>query len=230
MLWVMVAVIVILVWLLVGLALGLYEARRGHWRWLWLLGAIAGPFALPLARQIEQNEGLARPLDVGTGTGHGPGAVRLLVGIDGSEESIDAARRAVDLLGSRLGELELALVVDFDVQEATPGPLTADSPDLATERRALEDAAERLGRWLGFEPATVILTGVPADALRRRAVDGDFDVIAVGSRGRGLAKRLLGSCASTLAHGSETPTMIMPSPNRAGADGSPVRETSGREV
>lgn len=225
----MVVVIIILLWLLVGLALGLYEARRGHWRWLWLLGAIAGPLAIPIARQIEQNERLARPLDLRASTGQGPGTVRLLAGIDGSEDAVDAARQAADLLGSRLGEFELALVTDFDVHEATPGPLTADDRSVADERRALEDAAERLAGWLGFEPATVILSGVPARALRRHAVDGDFDVIAVGSRGRGLAKRLLGSCASGLAQESETPTLIMPSSDRVVDGPSSARASSARE-
>ena len=64
----MIIVAFLLGWLAIGFALGLYEARRGHWRWLWLLGAIAGPFAIPLSRQIEENEDLARPIPVAGGS------------------------------------------------------------------------------------------------------------------------------------------------------------------
>jgi 23S rRNA pseudoU1915 N3-methylase RlmH len=31
-------------WIVIGGAVGLHEARLGRWRWLWLLGPIAGPF------------------------------------------------------------------------------------------------------------------------------------------------------------------------------------------
>ncbi|MDZ7676108.1 MAG: universal stress protein [Acidimicrobiales bacterium] len=215
---IVVIVIVILSWLLVGFALGLYEARRGHWHWLWLLGALAGPLALPLARQIEENERLARPLDISDATGHGPGGVRLLAGIDGSDESIDAARRAANLLGSRLGDFTLAMVIDFDLHEAVPGPLSPDHPRLADERTMLESAAASLDASLGFAPATVLLSGAPADALRQQATAARFDLLAVGSRGRGMTKRLVGSCASQLAQGSPVPALIMPTHGAGAGD------------
>lgn len=202
--------VIALSWLLLGALLGLYEARRGHWRWLWLLGAIGGPLAIPLARQIEQNEAGAGPLPMTPGTGAGPGGVRLLVGVDGSTASIESARGATDLLGSRMGACTLALVTDFEVLEAVPGPVDADHPDLQDERAILQTAAFELERWLGFAPATVLLAGNPAEALKRHADGGDFDLIAVGSRGKGLSKALLGSCASRLVSGAPVPTLILP--------------------
>jgi hypothetical protein len=35
---------VALVWVAIGIATGLFEARRGHWARTWVLGAILGPF------------------------------------------------------------------------------------------------------------------------------------------------------------------------------------------
>ena len=175
----MIILVVILLWLVIGFALGLYEARRGHWRWLWLLGAIGGPFAIPLARQIEQNEALAHPIVVSPGSGRGPGSADILAGVDGSPESIDAARQAVEVLGGRLGGLTLALVTDYDIHEA----VDADHPNVAEERRALESAARRLTEKVGFEPASVLLSGSP-QALADHARSTPFDVVAIGSRGR----------------------------------------------
>ncbi|WP_436793468.1 universal stress protein [Actinospongicola halichondriae] len=205
-----VIVVVILAWLLLGALLGLYEARRGHWRWLWLLGAIGGPLAIPLARQIEQNEQGASPLSMSEASGRGPGGIRLLVGVDGSAESIEAARRATDILGSRLGACTIAFVTDFETLEAVPGPVDADHPDLQAERAILQTATFELERWLGFAPAAVLLAGAPAEALKRHAGTGDFDLIAIGSRGKGLSKALLGSCASRLVSGAPVATLILP--------------------
>lgn len=227
---VVVIILIVLLWLLVGFALGLYEARRGHWHWLWLLGAIAGPLAIPLARQIEQNERLARPLDVTAATGRGPGGVRLLAGIDGSDESIDAARRAANLLGSRLGDFTLAMVIDFDLHEAVPGPLSPDHPRVADERAILESAAASLDASLGFAPATVLLSGAPAEALRQQATDARFDLLAVGSRGRGMTKRLVGSCASQLAQGSPVPALIMPAHGTRDGVGDEAAQTTPRST
>lgn len=206
----MMVVVLVLLWLLVGFGFGIYEARRGHWRWLWLVGAIAGPFAGSLTRQLEKNESLAVPLDMSAGSGQGPGSVGLLAGVDGSAESIDAAGRAADLLGSRLGAMTLAMVADFEVHEAVPGPVGPDDKAVHGEREVLGEAAELLSRRVGFEPATVLLSGRPADALHRYASEQEFDVIAVGSRGKGLSKRMLGSCASQLPHGSPVAALIMP--------------------
>lgn len=220
----MIVLVVILLWLVVGFALGLYEARRGHWRWLWLLGAVGGPFAIPLARQIQENEDLAHPIEVSTGTGRGPGAVDVLAGIDGSPASVNAAKYAVKVLGGRLGGLTLALVTDFDIHEAAPGPVDADHPSVAAERRSLEQAAGALEEVTGFSPATVVLSGPPAPTLADHARSTGSGVVVIGSKGRGVSKRLLGSCAEQLASGSPVPVLILPA---SGSDQAPESESHG---
>lgn len=206
----MVIIVIALLWLTIGSALGLYEARRGHWRWLWLLGAIGGPFAIPLARQLQKNEVLALPMEVSPGSGRGPGQIDVLAGIDGSAESVDAARRAVDVLGGQVGKVTLALVTDYDIHEALPGPVDADHPAVAEERLALEKAAGQLSKTIGFEPSTVLLSGLPAQALSDHARSTPYGVITIGSRGRGASKRLLGSCAEGMAARSPVPVLILP--------------------
>lgn len=206
----MVIAVILICWTLTGALLGIYEARRGHWRWLWLMGAMAGPFSIPLYRQLQRNEVHAGPVQLSPGSperGQGP---RMLAGIDGSEQSLEAARAATHLFGTTLAGVTLAAVTDYEVNELVPGPLTPDEVWTSEHTRALEDAAEKLGGWLGFQPATVLLTGRPAAALQRYAGEGGFDVIVVGARGHGLTERLLGSCASQLTSGSPVPVVVMP--------------------
>lgn len=211
-------VVFMVVWISVGLAVGVREVRRGHWRWLWLLGAIVGPFAIPLARQLELNELMSHPIPVRSASPERSPGLRLLVGIDGSEESSAAARTAVDLLGFRLGGVTLAAVADHDVNEALPGPVGPDHDAVLAERHALDEASGSLEGWLGFGPSTVILTGTPAHALMDHATAEQFDLIAVGRRGAGVSKWILGSCASELARRSTVPALIVPPETPAGAE------------
>lgn len=203
-------VVVLGSWILVGAVVGLYEARRGHWSWLWLLGAMAGPFILPIARQLQRDEVISQPVEIHKGVVREPGGLRLLAGVDGSVASIAAARGAVDLLGSRLGEVVLARVVDYEAEFDPAGQLEPPDSWDAEARRELEAAVDELGAWLGFEPTGVLLSGRPANALRAHAEDSGFDLVVLGSRGRGLSKRLLGSCASDMTRQPTVPVLLMP--------------------
>lgn len=204
-------VVVLGSWILIGTVVGLYEARRGHWSWLWLLGAMAGPFIVPVARQLQREEAAARPVEVHRGSVRQQGGLRVLAGIDGSVASLAAARGATDLLGCRLGEVALARVVDYEAAFDPAGQLEPpDSWDVEA-RRELDAAVEELGAWLGFEPAGVLLSGRPASALRAHAETDGFDLVVLGTRGRGLSKRLLGSCASDMTDRTTVPVLLMPS-------------------
>jgi nucleotide-binding universal stress UspA family protein len=74
-------------------------------------------------------------------------------------------------------------------------------------------AAEALGRLassVGVQrPSAVILTGRPADALMRYAADEGYEVIAIGRRGRGANKAVMGSTASRLTHGADVPVLVV---------------------
>jgi nucleotide-binding universal stress UspA family protein len=59
------------------------------------------------------------------------------------------------------------------------------------------------------KPDAVLLEGKPADALARFAADGGYELIAVGRRGRGATKALLGSTAEALARGADIPVLIV---------------------
>ena len=65
----------------------------------------------------------------------------------------------------------------------------ADPSEEQTHRRLLEEAAEDL-RGRGVDATTVEQVGQPAVAILDAARDG-ADLVAVGSRHRGLIKRLL---------------------------------------
>ncbi|MDY7102211.1 MAG: universal stress protein [Actinomycetota bacterium] len=213
----MIYVVVAVVWVAIGVATGLVEARRGHWAKTWVLGAILGPFAVPLAISARGREDLVPPL-VLSESELGVGRTDVLVGIDGSPASAGAARAAARLFGSgAIGRMALASVLDYDA--AAPHADSVLYPEPWDEERAsrerLSSLATEVAAEVGVAPATVLLAGRPADKLEAYALDEGFDVLVTGCRGRGLSKALLGSCASSLASGCRVPVLLVP-------DGGPV--------
>ena len=64
---------------------------------------------------------------------------------------------------------------------------------------------------------TVLLQGRPAEALSDYAELEGHTIMAIGSRGRGASKALLGSVASRLAQRSPTPVLVVPEAARGEA-------------
>ena len=198
-------------WVGTGVVLALIMGRRGHAPFSWgALGVVFGPLCIPLALSSTRREQEARAQQVGAGI-DGSGPLDVVVGVDGSAEATAALRTVVRMLGPQLGRLTIASVLDFD---------TAESDMQWGERdrtlAELERDADLVAAAAGRRPETLLLAGQPAEALGRFAADEGFALLAVGSRGRGLSKLLLGSVAAQLARGSTVPVLILPDPTAGG--------------
>ena len=193
---------IFLTWAAIGGVSALVMGRRGYAPFSWLvLGAVLGPLVVPLAFSRTRQ---ARQLSRGTDLGMRRGPVDVLVGIDGSAESIAAATAVSVLLGDRLGRLTLATVVDYD---AALGGDAGETHRAA--RLVLAQAVEAVAESVGHEVDAVVLAGKPADVLAAHATDGGYDLIAVGRRGRGVTKLFLGSVATRLARGAPTSVLVV---------------------
>lgn len=193
-------VIVVLAWALFGVSTALLMGRRGHQPFMWLVLAIVfGPLVVPLAANAlrHHRQGFLQRLSVGHA---GTGTVDVLGGIDGSSEAEQAIVSAIRMLGSRLGRVTLAAVVDYDI---------AAGSGLAEERDRARTEIVRAARATGLQPETILLTGRPAEALRKHAVEEGYELIVVGRRGRGASRVLIGSVASELARGGEVPVLVV---------------------
>ena len=180
------------VWLTVAITVAVLMGRRGHSPFEWfLIGAVLGPIALPIAWGRIRDEPTApnrEVVDVAPGLGAGP--VDVLVGIDGSVESEAALRTAVDVLGPRIGRLTLVGVTGFNY----------GNPQVkADTERALETLREMAASTSVAHVGITILSGRPADALPEYALRDGYQLIVVGRRGRGASKAILGSTAAQLA-------------------------------
>ena len=188
-------------WGTIGVAAAILMGRRGHNAFAWLiLGAALGPLCIPVAMVavIEERTHVKREVVDGRA---GQGPVDILVGIDGSRESEAALRRTGALFGTRIGRLTLASVEDFDTAGSGDPLMSEDRTALRLERVASEFGAQR--------PSAIILSGRPAEALIRYATDEGYELIAIGRRGRGASKAVMGSTASRLARGADVPVIIV---------------------
>lgn len=143
-------VVVVLAWALFGVSTALLMGRRGHQPFMWLVLAIVfGPLVVPLAASAlrHHRQGLVQRLSFGHA---GTGTVDVLGGIDGSSEAEQAIVSAIHMLGSRLGRVTLAAVVDYDI--------AADS-GMAEEKDRARTAIARAAGATGVQPETILLSG-----------------------------------------------------------------------
>ena len=196
--------ILAVVWPLTGVLSGILMARRGYDP-LWILVALPlGLLFLPIALERIRRQ----PAVVAFGaTGEPPerlGQVtgtRVLVGLDGSENSHRALETVLGLFGDHCGLLVLAEVVTFD---ATEGVTNA----------AVDDASRRLaditaGLTYTGEVHTEVLTGPPGPTLSRFAEQQDMDLLVVGRRGRGSSAGLAGAVSTFLVERSPVPVLVI---------------------
>ena len=199
----MTPVLVVVGWVLVGLAAAVVMIRRGHDAPIWLvLGLAAGPFAIPLAGLavfLEREELAEAAVLPGESL---EGDVRVLVCIDGSEASDHAAVTAVLLLGARLKTVTLLTVLDYDT-----------ALDVAPERldriaAGIQSAATSRLADLGIHPFSTRATGSAVDQILRRAGAGAYDLLSLGTHQQ-RRSRFLGSVAREIANKSPIPLLTV---------------------
>ncbi|MGX6510265.1 universal stress protein [Rhodococcus sp. SJ-2] len=200
------------VWVLTGLATGLWMARKGHDpRWT-LIAVILGPLFVPIAfERIERNPRsvTSEPVAMWGAGGEESGGLRVMVGFDGSKEAEQALHTARQLFAPGGGVLELVAVVSYD--DASD----IDSEVLAGAKERLEAAAS------GSEEIPVgyaVIAGPAGQSLRWFATEQHADVLVIGKRGRGMSNRMLGSVAAYLTEHCPVPVLVVDPAEHASTD------------
>jgi nucleotide-binding universal stress UspA family protein len=151
---------------------------------------------------------------------------RIVIGVDESPESLVAVRQATRLL-VRNGHLVLTAVAEAALAVHAGWAASGVLEDIENEARSALDAA----RVEAPGADTVLIDGVPTDALLETARSRGADLVAVGAHERSRAIGiLLGSVATVMLHHAPCSVLIArPSKNGArfprsicvGVDGSP---------
>ena len=136
----------------------------------------------------------------------------ILVALDHSEEASAALDEAIALARASGGRLTL-MSVAVPHRTLLPGPYALPfATDAETEReaQAIVDRAE--ARVPDDVPvSTLVRRGPAAKVILERVVQGEHDVVVLGSRGRGPAGALLlGSVSSAVLADSPVPVLVHP--------------------
>jgi len=138
---------------------------------------------------------------------------RILVGVDGSKESRDAAKLAADLARATGSSLVIASAIAPVVPVGVAPELVArEEAAKAEEQEAakilVKDVAAAVGA--GIQVETLVAAGSPAIALADLARSGEVELVVVGHRGRNaVARALLGSVADRLVQISPKPVLVV---------------------
>ncbi len=144
---------------------------------------------------------------------------RVLVGIDGSAESLDAARQAA-LLENAGGSLTLLAAWNLEPPAMTPGltPPVIGADEETARRHAIE--ALRVAKELAPEADTVVEHRFAAHALLDGIERQHATLVAIGSHGQGRAAGIVaGATATSLVHRAPCSVLV----TRKQGDGVPER-------
>ncbi len=179
--------VLVVVWAATGLAIAVWQRRRGHHLLVWvLLGVVYGPITYVLAVDAERRMPTFR--ETPRVSLPASGQVDVLIGIDGSERSHAAARDALAMIGERRRRVTLAAVINLET-----------GLDAHLGRAEAEEWVEEFADELGLAGVgTVVVSGAPGPALAQLAEEDGYDVVVVGAKGSGLTHRILGSATEQL--------------------------------
>jgi nucleotide-binding universal stress UspA family protein len=134
---------------------------------------------------------------------------RILVGVDGSENSLRAVRKAAEIALPFHSEIVLLNVLQPTESAYYTGMPTTEEAERAKGEEKLH-RAKTLCEEAGLKTNTKVMLGYPAEVILDLSEDG-FDLVIVGTRGTsGLARFLMGSVSSRVVQFSKVPVMVVP--------------------
>ena len=146
---------------------------------------------------------------------------RILLPVDGTDETTDAVDHAMNLADSSGAAVHLLYVVD-ERRFTDPAPLLPDVTDVRTEEllaqyrdegeAALARIADSIAeRRPDVETATVIAQGVPHEVIRRYAREEGMDAVVMMTHQRTDREReLLGSVTERVIRTCDVPVFVIP--------------------
>ena len=136
--------------------------------------------------------------------------MKILIGVDGSQASLDAVRLAARLLDPARDQV----AIYFSPTELEKRLFGKSRKIIDGAAAALfEEASGLLPSGLAREPELVCSSKLAAVGILESAVGWKADLIVVGARGHGSLERLLlGSVSRAVVHGAHLPVLVVRTP------------------
>jgi nucleotide-binding universal stress UspA family protein len=134
---------------------------------------------------------------------------KILVGIDGSESSLKAARFAADLASTYGAKVTLMFVAPNSVDPKMTAKLAyVGNKNIDVDEKY--DAAEKIMDMKNVPYDTVAKMGNAAEHILTQS-KSQYDLVVVGKRGiSGIEEFVMGSVSCEIAHKTKVPVLIVP--------------------
>lgn len=137
---------------------------------------------------------------------------KILVPVDGSDNSFRALDQAVSLVKSTGAQLTAIHVIESPPTVYVESQKLLDDllADYRRESAKVLDRCKKVAQDAGVRIETVIAEGDAASTITGYAEKGGFDLIVIGSRGLGKFKGLvLGSVSSKVLHNTKASVLVV---------------------
>jgi len=144
---------------------------------------------------------------------------KILIGVDGSSESMRALREAITLAKALKASLDVLYVIPPQIytQFAERDVIVRQSDGndhhismLQKEENELSDSIRAVAAEEGHEVAIHTRVGDAVEGLVEFSSSNNIDLVVVGSSGKGMADRLiLGSVSTGVVHQSRVPVLVI---------------------
>ena len=133
---------------------------------------------------------------------------RIMVAVDGSENSLRAVDQAAILAGAGENvQVDILSVINIDVySDMVYDPILAHGD---AQKEKVHPAVEKL-ESVGAKPQVVLLHGRPAEEITRYVNENDADILVIGSRGlNALQEFAIGSVSHKVLKHVKCPTLVV---------------------
>jgi nucleotide-binding universal stress UspA family protein len=135
---------------------------------------------------------------------------RILLAWDGSDHSIRAANKAIEIAKCTEGSRVEVVYVKDTGKSKNEVLENWNSVDIRSPREEKVNQIERMAKESNIQYQVVLLKGEPAPAILEYTNKHEFDVVVVGSRGlNALQEMVLGSVSHKIAKHANCPVMIV---------------------
>lgn len=139
-------------------------------------------------------------------------ASKILVPVDGSENSVRAFERALALAKGTGAQVAIVLVIEAPPTVYVGSQKLLDQllQNFRKESAKVLDRYEEVAEKQGLKIESAVMEGDPASHIMAFAEKGGFDMIVMGSRGLGKFKGIvLGSTSRKVLQNAKCPVLIV---------------------
>lgn len=141
---------------------------------------------------------------------------QILIGVDGSEESDRAAKRALELAATFDASVTAIHVVETSTLDLTRDE---EASEILERRESVFSGVEAAAEDAGQSITTEVVEGAPAEQITQRATADDADLVVLGRQGAsGIGERLLGSVTERVLSRADVPVFVVPGEAEPSAD------------